>query len=38
MTSPSDPPRSTARWWFYYLLAAGSGILAGLALFDWATG
>jgi hypothetical protein len=38
MTSPSDRPRSTRGWWLSYLVAAVLGVLAGTALFDWATG
>jgi hypothetical protein len=37
MTSPSDRPRSTRGWWLYYLVVAVLGVLAGMALFDWAT-
>ena len=37
MTSPSGRPRSTRKWWLYYLVAVILGVLAGMALFDWAT-
>ena len=37
MSQPTDPPRSTRNWWLYYLVAVVLGVLAGMALFDWAT-
>lgn len=33
----TQPRRSTWRWWLYYLVAAGLGVWAGLALFTWVT-
>jgi hypothetical protein len=34
----SQRPRTSAKWWLYYLVAAVVGIYAGLQLFDWVTG
>jgi hypothetical protein len=34
----SEPTKSTAGWWLYYLIAALAGVLAGLALYAWAAG
>ena len=38
MTSPSDPHRSRATWWLYYLVAAALGVYGGMQLFEWVTG
>jgi hypothetical protein len=36
VTGPQQP-RSAAKWWLYYLVAAALGVYGGAQLFEWVT-